>query len=95
MNLIGKPLLHEFFEIHAEAREQIKSWMAEIEAARWSTPPELKQRYPKASILDGQNVIFNLCGNKYRLWVEVHYKQQMIIVRNIGTHKEYDRWSLE
>jgi len=94
MKLLGRQLLSEFKKIHADARSQVESWKVEVEGAQWSTPFELKSRYPKASILKGQNVIFDICGNKYRLWAQVSFKNGIVLVRKIGTHKEYDNWNI-
>lgn len=94
MRLIGRVTLQNFIESHADARSQIESWEAEVKEAEWSTPHELKAKYPKASILKNLNVIFNICGNKYRLWVKVNYQNRLILVKNIGTHKEYDKWDI-
>ena len=37
---------------------------------------------------------FNLGGNKYRLIAAIHFNTQMLFVRRILTHSEYDteRW---
>ena len=94
MKLIGKQPLRDFIERHADARSQIESWEAEVEEAQWSTPHELKNRYPKASIVKSQNVIFDIFRNKYRLWVKVNYKNQTVLVKKIGTHKEYEKWEI-
>jgi len=95
MRLIGKNILHDFKEQHADARSQIDSWEAEVEDAEWRTPHDLKRRYPKASTLGDQHVIFDICRNKYRLWVRVNYKNGIVLVKRIGTHKEYDKWQIE
>lgn len=94
MKLIGKQILTNFKERHTEARSQVESWEAEVEEAQWNTPVDLKQRYPKASILKDQYVVFNICWNKYRLLVRVNYKNKIVLVKKIGTHKEYDNWNL-
>lgn len=94
MKLIGKKLLYNFKKKHADARLQIDSWEAEVEEAQWSSSADLKQRYPKASLLKNQYVIFNICWNKYRLLVQVSYKTNIVLIRKIGTHKEYDNWNM-
>ena len=94
MKLIGKPLLRDFVRKHADARSQIESWEAEVEGAQWGTPQELKCRYPNASILKGQQVIFNICVNKYRLWVDISYQNGIVIIKKVGSHKEYEKWDI-
>lgn len=92
MKLIGKKLLQDFKEKHADARSQIESWEAEAEEAQWRTPHELKSRYPKASIIKNQQAVFDICRNKYRLLVQVTYKNGIVLIKKVGTHKEYDNW---
>lgn len=95
MKLLGKQILHDFKEQHADARSQIESWEAEVEEAQWSSPADLKGRYPKkASFLKDQHVVFDICWNKYRLMVRMSYKNSIVLVKKIGTHKEYDHWKI-
>jgi len=94
MKLIGKQPLRDFMDRHIDARSQVEAWEAEAEDAQWSTPHDLKSRYPKASILKNQNVIFDICGNRYRLWVKVNYQNQVILIKKVGTHREYEKWHI-
>lgn len=94
MRLIGKDKLRSFMKSHDRTRSQLESWEAEVETAEWKTPLDIKRRYPKASIIGNQQVVFNICGNDYRLWVTVAYKTGIVMVREIGTHKEYDGWKI-
>jgi len=48
-----------------------------------------------ASILKGGRVVFNICGNKYRLIVEINYERQWNFIRFIGTHTDYDKINAE
>ncbi len=94
MKLLGKTILHDFKDKHADAKPGIESWEAEVEEAQWNNPHELKQRYPKASILGKLRVVFNLCWNKYRLLAIINYKNKIVLVEKIGTHKEYNKWDI-
>lgn len=94
MKLIGKQILDNFKGQHADARSQIESWEAEVEETQWGSPADLKRRYPKASILKDQHVVFNICWNKYRLLVQISYKNSVVLVKKVGTHKEYDNWNI-
>ena len=94
MKLLGTKKLHDFRKKHAGARSQIESWEAEVEEAQWNTPHDLKNRYPAASLVKDQHVVFNICGNKYRLLVQVSYKNRIVLIKKVGTHKEYDNWEI-
>ena len=52
-------------------------------------------KYSSASILKGSRVVFNICGNKYRLVVKINYPYGVVYVRFAGTHREYDRVTAE
>ncbi len=51
----------------------------------------IKREYPTASILGDNRVVFNIKGNNYRLIVKINFHYQMMWIRFIGTHQEYDR----
>ena len=95
MKLLGKKPLNDFKQKHADIRSQIESWEAEVEEAKWGTPQELKERYPKASLLINQQVVFDFCRNKYRLLTLVNYKNGIVLVKKISTHKEYNNWKIK
>jgi mRNA interferase HigB len=76
--------------VHPDSEQPLRSWYQEAEAARWKGPAELKGRYPSASVLREQRVVFNICGNRYRLVARVNYEFGIVYVRFIGTHAEYD-----
>jgi len=95
MRIIGRKLVEEFIKKHLDCRSAVASLVLEIESAEWSTPYDIKAQYTRASIIGNTNVVFNLSGNKYRLWVIVTYKNGIVLIKNIATHKEYDRWEIK
>lgn len=95
MRVLGRKHLEDFKRRHADARGQVDAWLAEAQEAQWQTPHDVKQRYGTASILKNGIVVFNIRGNNYRLAVRIAYQTQVMTVLAIGTHKEYDSWTLE
>lgn len=95
MILIGKYLLDAFKQKYTDARSHIDSWIAEVEDATWQTPHDVKKRYSRVSLPGKQNAVFDICWNKYRLWALVNYKNQTVLVKKVGTHREYDKWKIE
>ena len=95
MILTGKALLEAFKDEHPDARSLVDAWEAEIEVATWQTPHDLKARFPSADTPGDQQAIFNIRGNRYRLWVKIAYKVGVVLVKAIGTHAEYDKWEIK
>lgn len=77
--------------MHADCEQQLKAWFQEAEKAKWNNPNEIKSDYPSASILADNRVVFNIKGNSYRLIVKINYDYQMVWIRFVGTHAQYDK----
>lgn len=95
MRIISKKILREFWQKYPDAEEALKAWYVETEDAVWQSPAEIKEQYRNASILKDSRVVFNVCGNKYRLVVKISYKNGIVLIRFVGTHKEYDAIDVE
>ena|SRR2546422_11515100 len=93
MRVVGRIRLEEFASQHADVRAQLGAWLCEVEEADWQAPTDVRVRFPSASILSDDRVIFNLKGNRYRLEVKVSYEVKMVLVTRIGTHAEYSKWT--
>jgi len=57
----------------------------------WESPAQVKEKYRSASFVGENRVIFNIKGNDYRLVVKINYPYQVVYVRCVGTHAEYDK----
>jgi mRNA interferase HigB len=98
MRVIAKRTLREFWEStpkYADAEDPLRAWYREAKQATWQTPADVKEQYRNASILKNNRTVFNIAGNKYRLVVEINYTAQIIFIRFIGTHQEYDSIDVE
>ena len=92
MTLTNRKLLQDFKNRHPDAASHLDSWEADASEAHWAKPSDVKERYNSASILSDNCVIFNIRGNRYRLKVQISYKNQIILIKKVGTHDEYMTW---
>lgn len=91
LRIIAKKILREFWTNHADAEDQLKAWYQETSNCNWNNPNEVKNNYPSASMLGENRIVFNIKGNHYRLIVKINYDYQIIWIRFIGTHSQYDK----
>lgn len=92
MKVVGRKLMEDFAHRHAGSRAQVDSWLCETKDANWKTPYDIKARFPSASFLSDNRVVFNLKGNRYRLDTKISYEFQIVFIKRIGTHSEYSKW---
>ncbi len=90
MRVIAKKMLRDFWVKHSDSENQLKTWYKEVTGARWSNPDDIKRMYPQASILKQKRVVFNICGNKYRLVTRINYQRKWVFIRFVGTHSDYN-----
>lgn len=95
MHIISRKTLSDYWAKVPETEQALKSWFAEAEKAQWENPAEIKEKYCSASILKNNRVVFNICGNKYRLIVRINYGSKTVFIRFVGTHAEYDKINAE
>ena len=97
MRIIAKSTLRKFWEqvAYRDARGPLESWHEEAVKAAWISPQTVKSTYRNASICGNNRVVFNICGNKYRLVVEMQYRAGIAWIKFIGTHAQYDKIDVE
>ena len=95
MRIIARKALRDYWEKQANCKNDLEEWYAIANSSDWSSPHDVKQTYPKASIVSNNRVVFNIVGGNYRLVVKFAYRTQIGYIRFIGTHKEYDRINVE
>ena len=95
MRIIAVKTLKLFWKRHNDTEQPLKAWYAEVKAANWRSPAEIKRFYRSASILGNNREVFNIKGNSYRLVTAVNYNFKIVYIRFIGSHKEYDKINAE
>ena len=91
MRIIAVQTLRQFWREFPKAKQSLLAWYEEAETATWNNPNQLKAQYRNASVVDHKRVVFNICGNDYRLVVDIEYRLLIVFIVWFGTHKQYDK----
>ena len=97
----GTMFLVEMGRKHPKAARYLEAWRTVVKSATWRNLVEVRRTYPgtdSVKISSGRQVlVFNVCGNDYRLIVAVHFNRQIVYTLRFLTHAEYskDRWKAE
>lgn len=92
--MISLKPLREFWQDHPDAELPLRQWYKVASHARWTSLMDVRKNYPHAdgvATKSGTLTVFNVAGNKYRLIARIRYDYQLVNVRRIVTHTEYDR----
>jgi mRNA interferase HigB len=90
MRIIAHSTIVAYSKQHADAKTALESWYKTVKAVVWKDFQDIKNTFKSVDFVGNQRYVFNIKGNNYRLVGKVLFIQQIIYIRFIGTHKEYD-----
>jgi mRNA interferase HigB len=90
LHVIRRRKLLEAGDRHGDLVEPLDVWYRIAKRAGWKNLVEVRQQLPTADLV-GRFLVFNVKGNAYRLIAEVFFASQVILVRHVLTHAEYDK----
>jgi mRNA interferase HigB len=91
MRVIARNTLVGFWSEHPEVRVPLERWYKLVSAAHWKSTDEVQKAAPKAKVLNSERVRFGIAGGDYRLVAAFDFRRQIVFVKFVGTHAEYDR----
>lgn len=95
MHVIAGKKLTAYASDHQDAGPWLVTFFERAEAARWLSMADVRRVYPHANaviVASGAVVIvFNACGNKYRLITAIHFNRGNVYILRFMTHAEYDK----
>ena len=100
MRIIKEAMLRDAALRYPTARGWLETWRLGVRSAHWESFVDLKKVYSTAAIVrvqSGRNVVvFNVCGNSFRLIVAIDFNRQVVYTLCFLTHAEYskNRWIL-
>jgi mRNA interferase HigB len=90
VNVISKPGLMKLVKKHRETAMWAAAWYKVAKRATWRGLHEVRNDYPSADQV-GHVLIFDVMGGNYRLIARVNFEGQRLYVKDLLTHREYDR----
>ncbi len=96
MQIIGRRKLDKFAQRHSTARSALQRWYALMEEGTFESFVDLRETFPQADpvpIKAGEKTtltVFNI-GRNVRLIAFVEYEDQIVSIRRVLTHDEYNR----
>lgn len=94
MHIIARPAIETAKQRHPNAASWLDDWWIAASKATWSRLAEVRTLYPLTDEV-GQCLVFDACGNDYRLICRMTYANEWtdgtLLVKHFLTHAEYDK----
>jgi mRNA interferase HigB len=91
VRLIKQSTLAKFAAENSKAKPSLVRWIKLVKAAKWDSMNEVQVTVPGAVALNGERARFEIAGGNFRLIASFSFKLQIVFIKFIGTHAEYDR----
>lgn len=94
MHVIARPAILKAQQRFPSAASWLDAWWETAGKAEWRSLKEVRSIYRDADEV-GQCLVFNACGNNYRLICRITYANSWtrgtLLVKYFLTHSEYDK----
>ena len=91
MNVVSAKGLRELAAGESrDVQKDVQAWYKMARAAQWRSFEDVRRYVKDADMVRGL-LVFNICGNRYRLIVSPALAMQRLYVKALLTHKEYER----
>ena len=90
MKIISNKALRDFAADHPQAETPLQGWRRVIEKNRFANWSELKAVFNTVDRV-GELAVFDISGNRYRLIAYIRFERQIVYIKAVLTHREYDK----
>ncbi len=91
MHVISYKRIREFIKDHPDSAVKLGRWYKWMKKGKFNNLNEIKRKFSGVDYIGNDRYVFNISGNKYRLVAVVIFSTQIVLIRFIGTHAEYDK----
>ena len=93
MNIVARKNLEAFWRRHPETEQPLRAWLSAADTWNWGSMNDVVNTFSKASPINHDRCVFDICGGNYRLIVAFKFSAKVAFVKFIATHAQYDRVS--
>lgn len=90
MHVISQKLIWEAEDRYQESAQALDGWYRVVKKNEFKYFSDLKRTFNNVDKV-GDLYVFNIGGNKLRLIASIHFTRQKLYIREILTHKAYDK----
>jgi len=90
MKIISNSALRVFAADHPQSEVPLQGWRRVIEKNRFAHWAELRAAFNTVDRV-GDLTVFDIGGNKYRLVAYIRFEKQIVYIKAVLTHRDYDK----
>ena len=90
MKLISNKALREFAALHPQAEQPLQDFRRLMERGTYASFAQLKATFASVDKV-GERYVFNIGGNKYRLIAAIAFQANLVWIKAVLTHEQYDK----
>ncbi|HQY68802.1 MAG TPA: type II toxin-antitoxin system HigB family toxin [Pseudomonadales bacterium] len=91
MRVISNKALTDFATLHPASADPLRTWRHIVEASHLRNFADLRRSFNSVDRV-GDFYVFDIAGNRYRLIAAIHFDRQLLFIRHVFTHAQYDKW---
>ena len=90
MRVIARNVLLAYARVHPETSVPLERWYRLVKAANWTSMDDIRHAATRSKVLNRDRVRFEVAGGNYRLVAAFDFRRQIVFVKFVGSHAEYD-----
>ena len=90
MRVIANSTLVTFGAENPRAAAPLAHWRRVVKEARWTTMADAQATFSKSKAINAERIRFEVAGGAFRLICAIDFRRQIVFVKFLGTHAEYD-----
>ena len=89
MQINGLELVDSFIRQQPGSATALRRWIIIASHTRWTNVSQVKEFFGSADYV-APYTVFNIGGNKWRLISLIEYDLELVVIKDVLTHKKYN-----